>query len=111
MNLDKKRNSDQLDCPRDCNGACCQGIYIGSGDENGAEIMELRGMRTMKNAESGFFDIFSPPCRLLTPGGLCSVQSMKPMICRKFEIGGPACLVMRKLWCPGPAPQKDATRV
>jgi len=111
MQLEKEKKPE-FDCPRDCNGACCQGIYIGSGDAAGAEIMELRGMRTIKNTESGFFDIFSPPCRFLSPGGLCSVQSsLKPMICRKFEIGGPACLVMRKLWCPGPAPQKDATRV
>lgn len=91
---------EKLDCLRDCNGACCQGIYIGTGDKDGAEIMELRGMRAIFNKDAGFYDIFSPPCRFLNPEGRCSVEGMKPKLCKKFEVGGPTCLHMRKLWHP-----------
>jgi len=60
--------------------------------------MELRGMRAIKNLETGHHDIFTPPCGYLSPEGKCIVQETKPILCRRFEVGGLACGVMRKLW-------------
>ena len=96
------KGAGELDCLRDCNGACCQGFLVYETDRAGAELLDPRRMRA-EEQKDGKFHIYTPPCRFLDLYGRCSIQSMKPEPCKKLPVGGAACLNARREWCP---PQK-----
>jgi Fe-S-cluster containining protein len=80
---------------RNCNGACCQGILIGHlKDIQDAALFVLRGLRVIDTK------IYTAPCSMLTPDGLCTDYLMRPRTCQDFKPGCELCLKMRRLWFP-----------
>ena len=72
-----------------CKGACCESIAIGlkSIDQDNIDWLNLHeGVKATKQEIR-----FEVKCSELKDG-LCNIHDTRPQICRKYQVGSPACL-------------------
>lgn len=82
--------SEIPDACRLCRGACCETLVLPVVLEEAP--VDIRQSMLMRGArrELGGVRIDSR-CRFLSRKGLCSIHESRPDVCRKFEVGSPAC--------------------
>lgn len=70
-----------------CKGACCETVCLPLPTDPDALVwISLRGRvegHTVRLAAS---------CRELTPTGMCGIHETKPLACKTFAVGSPACI-------------------
>ncbi len=76
-------------CAR-CRGACCESIVLPVVlDEVPVGIRQAMKLRGSVRDIGGVR--IDSRCRHLSRKGLCAIHEARPDICRRFEVGSPAC--------------------
>lgn len=71
-----------LDVCTECGGKCCVGPTLVTNEER-QRIIALTGISRFEHWDDDFFYLHKGPCPYLKEG-LCSVQEVKPFVCRIF---------------------------